>query len=118
MPDSDTRHDSVQGWQPIETAPKDGSVVDLWITTPALKAGAERCCDARWHRGAWWFPDYPTEFDEDDGQPSGFTSDVREIKGVWHRRAETPVCRATHWMPLPAPPPMPNPTPYRAGAER
>lgn len=93
-----------QGWQPIATAPKDGTVVDLWITTPALKTGAERCCDARWHQGAWWFPDFPTEFDEDDGQPSGFTSDVSEIEGVWHRRAETPICRATHWMPLPPPP--------------
>lgn len=64
-------------WQPIETAPKDGTTIDLW-----LQAG-ERIADARWNRDAWrfWCQD---EFE---------SMDWIKIVG-----------RATHWMPLPEPP--------------
>lgn len=34
-------------WQPIETAPKDGTLVDLWH--PIFG----RISDACWHRGVW-----------------------------------------------------------------
>lgn len=33
-------------WQPIESAPKDGTVVDLWVD-----GGRE--ADCRWRGGAW-----------------------------------------------------------------
>lgn len=72
-------------WQPIETAPKDGTRVDLWMHDVDHPAGY-RMADARWEDDRWqvawrfWV--------EGGGQDS---------KGRWH-------IRATHWMPLPEPP--------------
>ncbi len=53
-------------WQPIETAPKDGKEVDLWID-------GERhpCCS--WTGTCWYSPHgfaWPTDFDETDGVPT------------------------------------------------
>lgn len=70
-------------WQPIETAPKDGTRVDLW-------ADGERVCDAWWNanRGKWMNPQPTTNWGipvlEDDEATDGD--------------------RATHWMPLPEKP--------------
>jgi len=36
-----------EGWRPIETAPKDGSMVDLW-------QGGERWPNCYWEGGMWW----------------------------------------------------------------
>lgn len=61
-------------WQPIESAPRDGSLVLL------TDADCDPChLIAQWNRGAWW------------GEK---TRSGRAL--VW----ET----ATHWMPLPDPP--------------
>lgn len=65
-------------WQPIESAPKDGTKVDLWTFN------GERWCDCWWHKGqeAWasdWSCQSERGFVIRYGQP-------------------------THWMPLPAPP--------------
>lgn len=78
-------------WQPIETAPKDRTRIDLWI----VKFGVDnkplrgwRVADAFWNEHAWvvWcltrMPDGTDETDE-------------------YAIADT----ATHWMPLPEPPP-------------
>lgn len=62
-------------WQPIETAPKDGSIVDLWVTEPSLPGGY-RATDA------WW-----------DGRFD-----------IWRTMHGEPVDRATHWRELPEPP--------------
>jgi hypothetical protein len=35
-------------WLPIESAPKDGTLVDLWCPT-----SRERIPDAKWDRGCW-----------------------------------------------------------------
>lgn len=67
-------------WQPIETAPKDG--------TPIL-------CYAP-QRQAHWVSVYVVKWsdpDEDDG--TGWVEAAGEEWGRWN---------ATHWMPLPAPP--------------
>lgn len=61
-------------WQPIETAPKDGTCVDIWT-------GSRREPDCRWHVVYGWVTDL-----SDDGQPGPFCVD------------------ATHWMPLPEAP--------------
>ena len=38
-------------WQPIATAPRDGTVVDLWAN------GGHRSASQRWSRGGnWWYP--------------------------------------------------------------
>ena len=68
-------------WQPIETAPKDGTRVDLW-------AKQWRASDDVfiYHRFAdcWWTAGNPNR-----------TAGWVNINAAW--------C-ATHWMPLPSPP--------------
>lgn len=64
------------GWQPIETAPRDGTYVDVWDTSNG------RTTDVKWDHGAWkeWTFGFESPgFVEIDPQP-------------------------THWMPRPAPP--------------
>ena len=61
-------------WQPIETAPKDGRRVDLWLSSPdGVEQWRETNC--------WWSDVYKLWFN---------------LRGRWD-------C-ATHWMPLPEPP--------------
>jgi hypothetical protein len=63
-------------WQPIETAPRDGTEIDLW-------ASGRRWADCHWHLGEWlrW------QSDSVDEEPT-------------HKRIAFP----THWMPLPPAP--------------
>lgn len=78
-------------WQPIETAPKDGTRVDLWVTysgdernQPA--AYRETCCEWRidkYGRGPFWCR-YSEDYED----------------GGWTEIDDTP----THWMPPPEPP--------------
>lgn len=63
------------GWRPIETAPKDGTLVDLWVCDGSV---GDRLADCQWLGGKWFWR-YPT------------ASEV----------SSTP----THWQPLPPPPP-------------
>jgi hypothetical protein len=80
----------MSGWQPIETAPKDGTEIDVWC-------GGEfprRVTCASWREpteSEWW-------------SHGGDTIDTPDA--CWHDcfgplgKDNTP----THWMPLPAPP--------------
>jgi hypothetical protein len=73
----------VADWQPIETAPKDGTLIDLWVN-------GERLPDCFWHAPEWCDPD----------------------ERRWHQKyAETsPDCSfavdgsPSHWMPRPVAP--------------
>lgn len=69
-------------WQPIETAPKDGTEVLLWLGFPF-----SRIEYAKWYQG-WglWI-------DAEDPEPE----DSDEVRG-------TGELVPTHWMPLPEPP--------------
>lgn len=78
-------------WQPIETAPKDGTVIDLWCDQrritfcywglPSHSCGeAGRYCDSDWH-------------DLEEGWVDGMNEPFSEYRG-----------KPTHWMPLPAAP--------------
>ena len=69
-------------WQPIETAPKDGTLVDLWVIDTSDGSG-RRETDAYFANGKWW-----STRDTNAGEP-----------------VEQGRITATHWMPLPAPPP-------------
>lgn len=80
-------------WEPIDTAPKDGTRVILW-RGPAESGKQSEMVIAEWHGGEWQWPDEAEnpcthgEWSEEDRQ-GGYYSDGRYF---------------THWMPLPAAP--------------
>jgi len=87
----------VMEWQPIKTAPRDGTWVDLWRETPGAY-GSPRVT-ARWEDDidAWVWPDDQCNLWTERGRA----------------KAERMICREenyfdrgsfTHWMPLPEPP--------------
>jgi len=65
-------------WQPIETAPKDGTrILAYGVCGYEDVAGI---ATVKWHRGSWVCdPNEATEYDYEE-------------------------CKITHWMPLPEPP--------------
>jgi len=82
------QRDAMQQWQPIETAPKDGTKIDIWIA-------GERRTDVRWmwsedkpHR-EWWCVEEP---DGDWGRME------------WCNLGQTYSVAPTHWMPRPKSP--------------
>lgn len=74
--------DRTAEWQPIETAPRDGTPIDLF------SASGRRWCNYRWDR----------EF------PRGAWSDVSCQNRSWKDRPFMYLDMVTHWMPLPVPP--------------
>lgn len=68
-------------WHPIETAPKDGTRVDLWLVGPR-NSGARRA-DCWFASGSWWCD----ALDRGDLDPAFYVGDV-----------------PTHWMPIPTGP--------------
>jgi hypothetical protein len=74
--------ETANGWQPIETAPKDGTKVDLWVAYGEGKTKGERWPDA-------WFGEHP--FTEESGPV--WQDDVVPIEGER--------TTATHWRPIP-----------------
>lgn len=67
-------------WHPIETAPKDGSCIDLWISGEDYESGGWRWTDVCW---------------TDDGWSDEFNC----LTDLGNRMSD-----ATHWRPRPAPP--------------
>lgn len=78
------------GWQPIESAPKDGTVVDLWA-----KRWRAQTDDFEFARftGLLWDERHRTWAKPTNG---GLTLDLAGGPG--------PDWRVTHWQPLPEPP--------------
>ena len=81
-------------WQPIETAPKDGTPVDLWC-------GGSRRTDCEWREPTdreYWVhgSDEPSDGEQTIGaEPRWFSADGWPM-GFGDKH--------THWMPLPQPP--------------
>ncbi|EKS37797.1 hypothetical protein [Afipia clevelandensis] len=75
-------------WRTIDTAPKDGTQIDLWLTPPkgALSGGGYgRVCDCWFAEGKWW------RYDE-----TKYASDFPNLRSeVWN---------VSHWMSRPAQP--------------
>lgn len=93
QPDPDARQaDLAKTWQPIETAPKDGTRVMLWRGFISHGEWSEMII-AEWHDGEWLWPD-PRENPSTHGE----WTDYDLIDG--YGDASGP----THWMPLPTPP--------------
>ena len=67
-------------WQPIETAPKDGTLVLLWPGSRTVNR-LLTVCSAYWH------------------QPAN-----PKVSGMWVGQFVTRGSYITHWMPLPEPP--------------
>lgn len=95
--------DDREKWQPIETAPEDGTPVDLWVSIPHAPLEGRRVTDALWLDGKWreWI-EYDDQF---DGELDGCPDAQKWFAQVgWTAAIETSACSATHWMPIPAPP--------------
>jgi len=103
---------TVEAWQPIETAPKDGTHILVWfnhdadpyydgdkLTDYATWAESGDFLSGEGHAIARWFPQHWESVDEYGG---GYY-----LPAWWFALEnddfERPV-NATHWMPLPAPP--------------
>ena len=80
------------GWQPIETAPKDGTLMDIW-------AYRERIPDARFCIPHSYYNSATGKYAT---RPATFCS--MEIVDIDGERGWDPIQAATHWMPRPAPP--------------
>ena len=64
-------------WQPIETAPRDGTIVLYWSNRGFAVGNSPGACV----RGNW-----------------------EQIRGSWFGSGDKLAMLATHWMPLPPPP--------------
>ncbi len=91
-------------WQPIETAPKDGTRV-LAVDGDGVISTAVYLQD--------WSESMVFIRAERDGDV--FKKKVEEV-GYWHMDADD-ACGATHWMPLPAPPDTQRTDPPKAWHE-
>lgn len=69
-------------WQPIETAPKDGTVIDLWAV--------DRCANCFW-------------YEQEDPEDWRY-SEWRQLYSEAPHSSFPLGLEPTHWMPLPEPP--------------
>jgi hypothetical protein len=79
-------------WQPIETAPKDGTAIDVWCPT-GIGEGGYRICDAFFGK----------PYHECISQYCDSCPPDRTVK-KWREPLGSEPIKPTHWMPLPKPP--------------
>lgn len=84
--------EEVMDWQPIETAPRDGTRVMLWRGFTAIGSWSEMVI-AEWVDDAWRWPDH-----HDNPSTHGDWSEENIADGYEDAKS------FTHWMPLPSPP--------------
>lgn len=80
-------------WHPIETAPKDGTPVDVWVVVEIADTRHEGREPDAWFKDGEWVADGYGPWGDGEGP----------IWGV-----------ATHWMPIPGGPDQPTPKTTRA----
>jgi hypothetical protein len=91
------------GWQPIETAPKDGSVLVLYGRCQwdaDMKKSNPKVCIGSWVSESGW-SDHEIDDDDDD-----IVDDRTFMTSTNNPYSD--ICHATHWMPLPAAPTRTN----------
>lgn len=87
------------GWWPIESAPRDGTVIDLWMQSQnPLFAG--RKTDCAWYRGGWWAVGPLREPVETNYRPREHRGEPLE----WPPNKDDGGRRATHWRSIPSGP--------------
>lgn len=87
-------------WQTIDTAPKDGTLIDLWCVPPVMgefSVRGVRLTDCAWHEADDIFPFTGWTRMQDDGH-----RDL--VEGKPTNQNGLPPWQPTHWMPLPEPP--------------
>lgn len=80
-------------WQTIETAPKDGTIIDVYVSDDEFPM--------RWTDVKWCKPEHQCISDYCDSCPDDMN------KYAWrepYSRYEYEIPKPTHWMPLPEPP--------------
>jgi hypothetical protein len=75
-------------WQPIETAPRDGTIIDVWLGNVS-KSDADFYCSPGTRRSPAW---------------SWRGDRFRPLGGLPGFEMMTTFVKPTHWMPLPNPP--------------
>jgi hypothetical protein len=75
----------VSEWQPIETAPKDGTIIDVWLGDADQSDIAFYCTPGTKRSSGWYYKN----------------SKFRPNMGLG---ILTVFIQPTHWMPLPSPP--------------
>jgi hypothetical protein len=87
-------HWPTQGWQPIETAPKDGTLILLHRSDGSISPFEDdTVVVGKWIAGPW-----------QDGSESKFIFGSHYYIDEDNRKTTFHIVTATHWMPLPEPP--------------
>jgi hypothetical protein len=87
-------------WQPIETAPKDGTSIDVWVREFSIGAGGALTVkeDGRVANAFWGLPRFY-------GEPPSQTHETWCVSdGMSDNNIEFCGRRATHWLPKPEAP--------------